>query len=377
MVRTLVALAVLCMARLAMGQMVVGDDEKVMQMKHNPSYDNLYRPGNAIWRLRMLRMGMVPSINDTNADLNTSIDMGSTESAPVVSEPLRINNTKDVMSMPSDQQRDMEELIKEDAETMLDILNGLAKQTPPVVHGDIKPANIVIGAKDRRAHLIGFGGALADMNNQPKHTPASAGTAGYAPLEQLQGNADSRSDLYGLAATMHHLLTNRNPRNNPPFVYPLASMLNPQLSLEVERVLVRGLSNDITQRYQSASEMKRDIDDILQRRYGITGDISNFALGFSGPMGAVQPANTSTSAKTTTNIREWFHLPGAASANSQPGSVASVSQPGPPLSQGRSYKMSNILIVVLLFLLIMGGLSLPGPTLEGPSPEAKQTLGEE
>jgi len=103
------------MARLAMGQMVVGDDEKVMQMKHNPSYDNLYRPGNAIWRLRMLRMGMVPSINDTNADLNTSIDMGSTESAPVVSEPLRINNTKDMLSMPSDQQRDMEELIKEDA----------------------------------------------------------------------------------------------------------------------------------------------------------------------------------------------------------------------------------------------------------------------
>jgi len=115
MVRTLVALAVLCMARLAMGQMVVGDDEKVMQLRHNPSYDNLYRPGNAIWRLRMLRMGMVPSINDTNADLNTTIDMGSTESAPVVSEPLRINNTKDVMSMPSDQQRDMEELIKEEA----------------------------------------------------------------------------------------------------------------------------------------------------------------------------------------------------------------------------------------------------------------------
>ena len=115
MVRTLVALAVLCMARLAMGQMVVGDDEKVMQMKHNPSYDNLYRPGNAIWRLRMLRMGMVPSINDTNADLNTTMDMGSTESAPVVSEPLRINNTKDMLSMPSDQQRDMEELIKEDA----------------------------------------------------------------------------------------------------------------------------------------------------------------------------------------------------------------------------------------------------------------------
>jgi hypothetical protein len=103
------------MARLAMGQMVVNDDEKVVQLKHNPSYDNLYRPGNAIWRLRMLRMGMVPSINDNNADLNTTMDMGSVESAPVVSEPLRINNTKDMMSMPSDQQLDMEQLIKDEA----------------------------------------------------------------------------------------------------------------------------------------------------------------------------------------------------------------------------------------------------------------------
>jgi hypothetical protein len=117
MVRTLVALAVLCMARLAMGQLVVNDDEKVVQLKHNPSYDNLYRPGNAIWRLRMLRMGMVPSINDNNADLNTTMDMGSVESSPVVSEPLRINNTKDMMTMPSDQQLDMEQLIKDEAAT--------------------------------------------------------------------------------------------------------------------------------------------------------------------------------------------------------------------------------------------------------------------
>src|SRR2546426_8622388 len=75
------------------------------------------------------------------------------------------------------------------------------------------------------------------LNDLAKQTPASAGTPGYAPLEQLQGNADPRSDLYALAATMHHLLTNRNPRNFPPFVYPMARMQNPQLSLEVERVL--------------------------------------------------------------------------------------------------------------------------------------------
>ena len=117
MLRALFALAVLAMTSSAMAQMVVGDDEKVTTLRHNPSYDNLYRPGNAIWRLRMLRMGMVPAINDINADLNTTLDMGSVESAPVVSEPLRINNNRDLLSVPSEQQRDMEELIKEEAAT--------------------------------------------------------------------------------------------------------------------------------------------------------------------------------------------------------------------------------------------------------------------
>jgi hypothetical protein len=114
MVRAIIALAVLSMASSAMAQMVVQDDEKIVQMKHNPSYDNLYRPGNAIWRQRMLRMGMVPSINDSNADLNTTLDMGTSESSQVVTEPLRINNTNDMLSMPSAQQRDMEDLIKEE-----------------------------------------------------------------------------------------------------------------------------------------------------------------------------------------------------------------------------------------------------------------------
>jgi hypothetical protein len=117
MVRALFALAVLCMATNAMAQMVVGDDEKVTTMRHNPSYDNLYRPGNAIWRQRMLRMGMVPSINDVNADLNSTMDLGTSETSMMVSEPLMINGTKDTLSMPSDQQRDMEEAIKEDSMT--------------------------------------------------------------------------------------------------------------------------------------------------------------------------------------------------------------------------------------------------------------------
>ncbi|HYT35552.1 MAG TPA: serine/threonine-protein kinase, partial [Ktedonobacteraceae bacterium] len=107
------------------------------------------------------------------------------------------------------------------ASELLDILDYLAQQTPPIVHRDIKPANIIIGSKDKRAHLVDFGIARADEAKNIKRKQTSAlGTPGYAPPEQYQGNADPRSDLYALGATMHHLLTNRDPRNYAPFSYP-------------------------------------------------------------------------------------------------------------------------------------------------------------
>src|SRR5580765_3845920 len=96
------------------------------------------------------------------------------------------------------------------ASEILDVLDYLSKQKPPIVHRDIKPANIMIGKKDQRAHLIDFGIARITAHNGPKQTTA-LGTPGYAPPEQCQGNAELRSDLYALAATMHHLLTNHDP----------------------------------------------------------------------------------------------------------------------------------------------------------------------
>src|SRR6266516_4417774 len=175
------------------------------------------------------------------------------------------------------------------ASQVLDILDYLSQLKPPIVHRDIKPANIIIGSKDKRAHLVDFGIARADeaRNAQRKQT-AALGTPGYAPPEQYQGNADPRSDLYALAATLHHVLTNRDPRNYPPFVYPPARSLNAQLSPDTERVLSRELTNDVNQRYQSAAAMKRDIDDILQRRYGIAGNTSSYMLGNSGVFSAVE-----------------------------------------------------------------------------------------
>lgn len=176
------------------------------------------------------------------------------------------------------------------ASQVLDVLEYLARRTPPIVHRDIKPANIIIDNEDKRAHLVDFGIARADVVKNARRKQTSAlGTPGYAPPEQYQGNADPRSDLYALGATLHHVLTNRDPRDFPPFNYPPARTVNPQLSPEVEQLLAKATNNDITQRYQSAVAMKREVDTILLKRHGVSGAIDSYTLGTSGPMPVMSP----------------------------------------------------------------------------------------
>ncbi len=244
---------------------------------------------------------------------------------------------------------------------VLDILDYLAQETPPIVHRDIKPANIIIGNKDKRVHLVDFGIARADVTRNAQRKQTSAlGTPGYAPPEQYQGNADPRSDLYALAATLHHLLTNRDPRNHPPFTYPLARTLNPQLSPDIERVLTRALTNDINQRYQSAAAMKRDIDDILLKRFGVSGNVSSYTLGTSGPMSTVSAASAPTAP----------YQPAQRQQQSPPRQAPPLSYPPPPppppqsirsrpaqqQRRGSNYFVLSFILLLLVVLVIGAGL---------------------
>jgi serine/threonine protein kinase len=172
------------------------------------------------------------------------------------------------------------------ASEVLDILDYLAQQVPPIVHRDIKPANIIIGAKDGQAHLVDFGVARKAIpsNVQRKQTTA-LGTPGYAPPEQYQGNADPRSDLYALAATLHHLVTNRDPSEHGLFHYPPVRQLNPHVSLEIEAVLSHALRPEVTRRYQSAKAMKHDMDTILLGYPGTPGNSRSYRLTDSLPGG--------------------------------------------------------------------------------------------
>ena len=174
---------------------------------------------------------------------------------------------------------------------LLDVLDYLEQQKPPIVHRDIKPANIIVGSKDKRAHLVDFGIARAEAAR--KQTTA-LGTPGYAPPEQYQGKADIRSDLYALAATIHHLVTNRDPRNTAPFNYPPARSVNPNVSPELDTLLTKALTIEAGKRYQTAAEMKRDVDNILTHRFQVGQDTSSYMLGTSTTMPAMPPQPTRT-----------------------------------------------------------------------------------
>jgi len=80
----------------------------------------------------------------------------------------------------------------------------------------------------------------------------------FSPEQQYKGITTPAGDIYALGATLHHLLTRRDPRLVPPFSFdqkPI-SAYNPAVPDSLAMVVMRALNYDPEQRYQSAEEMK-------------------------------------------------------------------------------------------------------------------------
>lgn len=109
-----------------------------------------------------------------------------------------------------DQGRQFHELeVRQIARQMLNLLNYLHGLSPPVLHRDIKPSNLLLNPSGT-LFLVDFG-AVQDGVAKAGATFTIVGTYGYAPLEQLGGQATLASDLYALGATLIHLLTGIAP----------------------------------------------------------------------------------------------------------------------------------------------------------------------
>lgn len=97
------------------------------------------------------------------------------------------------------------------ADQLLNALNYLHTQTPPIIHRDIKPQNLKLTSEDEII-LLDFGLAKGSAGGVSKLASVYGYTPTYAPLEQIQGaGTEPRSDLYSLAATLYQLMTNVSP----------------------------------------------------------------------------------------------------------------------------------------------------------------------
>ncbi len=136
---------------------------------------------------------------------------------------------------------------------ILDAIEYLHSRTPPVIYRDLKPSNVIV-SPDGRAKLVDFGIARFF---QPHATATMVGTQGYAPPEQYKGKVEARSDLYALGATMHFMLTGRDPALEPPFMFPPVQELCPGCSPTLADLVTEALALDLKDRVPSAADFKR------------------------------------------------------------------------------------------------------------------------
>ena len=162
---------------------------------------------------------------------------------------------------------------------LCDVLSFLHNHQPePIIFRDMKPSNVMV---DQRGHiiLVDFGIAKTFQTGQ-KGT--MIGTEGYSPPEQYKGEAGPLSDIYALGATLHHLLTRRDPRLEAPFSFterPIRS-INPAVSIELETVVNSALHYNPQNRLASVAMMKEALLGVA-RKTGVLSSLRALSSEYS------------------------------------------------------------------------------------------------
>ena len=206
----------------------------------------------------------------------------------------------------------MERQVLQWAAQTCEVLHYLHTRQPPIIFRDVKPSNVMVNSAGV-IKLVDFGIARTYKENKLQDTIA-LGSENYAAPEQWgQAQTDPRSDVYGLGATMYHLLANMPP--SPAFLpsepTPLGT-LNSALSPDTARIVSRAMARNREARYQSAEEMRQALMACLP------GYVSPVLQHSSGATAQPPSSRPSLAAQTS---------PPAASASSSPASKQTIARP--------------------------------------------------
>lgn len=167
---------------------------------------------------------------------------------------------------------------------LCDVLAYLHGHKPdPIIFRDMKPSNVMINhAGD--VVLVDFGIAKTFQSGQ---RGTMIGTEGYSPPEQYRGEATPLADIYSMGATLHHAVTRRDPRLEPPFSFAERPVrrINSNVSVEFEAVVNTALQYSPADRFPSASAMKDALLNVARK----TGAFSKITSALPVSSGGVKP----------------------------------------------------------------------------------------
>ncbi len=167
---------------------------------------------------------------------------------------------------------------------LCDVLAYLHGHKPdPIIFRDMKPSNVMIN-HNGDVVLVDFGIAKTFQTGQ-KGT--MIGTEGYSPPEQYRGEATQIADIYSLGAALHHAITRRDPRLEPPFSFAERPIrrINTNVSLEFEAVVNTALQYNPMDRFKSAESMKEALMNVARK----TGSLAKITSSIPVPTGGIKP----------------------------------------------------------------------------------------
>ena len=262
------------------------------------------------------------------------------------------------------------------ADQLLDALDYLHTQEMPVIHRDIKPQNLKLNSRGEMI-LLDFGlakGNPSDVSHQTAAKSIFGYSRNYASLEQIQGTGtDPRSDLYSLAATLYHLITNVAPEDaltramsvlsqkGDPL--PPASQINPLVPIGVAGVLQKALDLNASERPSSAEEMRQMFRH--SEEYGYLADSVAAAQLPTQAQVFAQPTRLMSDATRSDATNQGNVMTEVMPAQiSQPTSVRSPDTIPPAKTRGSGFAMAaGALSVLLIGVAIAGGVYMVDPSM--------------